>query len=87
MLGQQASAHCPRGGCLGCHGAGVTERAKRLCSRWLQAGQRGVADALSLEAARLGGSFDALEARIEEAKSRAAAACQPMSGERKVCAS
>lgn len=55
-----------------------------LCTLPDQAGQRAAGDALSMEAARLGGHFEALEARIEEAKSLAAAACQPMSGARKV---
>ncbi len=51
-----------------------------------QAGQRAASDALAAEAAQLGAHFEGLEARIEEAKSQAAAACQPMSGERKVLA-
>lgn len=41
-------------------------------------------EALQGEAARLNGHFEALEARIAEAKSLAAAACQPMSSSAKV---
>ena len=50
----------------------------------MQGVQRAAGEALAAEAARLSAHFEALQARIEEAKSQAAAACQPMPREAKV---
>ena len=50
----------------------------------MQGVQRAAGEALAAEAARLDAHFEALQARIEEAKSQAAAACQPMAREAKV---
>ena len=50
----------------------------------VQGVQRAAGEALAAEAARLSAHFEALQARIEEAKSQAAAACQPMPREAKV---
>lgn len=62
-------------------------RELRVRARIVQGVQRGAGEALAAEAARLSAHFDALQARIEEAKSQAAAACQPMPREAKVAAS